>query len=295
MQANLQQSERGDDSTVLVRPYEAADRRAVRELLQRTFGDSLGFDRFESGNPLGEMLAVVATLNDRVVGFNQWRPWRVPGPRDIVAFQSGSSVIANECRGAGVFGRLLAEGEAIARARGAAFFLGFPNGASLGSFLRAGWSCVGTLDLRCALIPSFGAGKQAVLTAREAGMSGALGFHMWRYDAAEVESRSFKTGGAERIVFFRKTRAIGVPAIKLLDVLTPQGDRPSDLLRGVARALPGVRLVTFRVNRGISGAPHVPIPRAWKTPVVIKRLEGHAEDEQVLARSTFMYGDIDAA
>ena len=277
-----------NDSAIVVRPYAENDRAGVRALLAATFGDSLGFDRFERGNPLGEPIRVIAAADNRIVGFNQWQPWLIHGAEVVSTFQSGASAVDASTRGHGVFARLLAEGEAQAAQRRVGFFIGFPNPASLNSFVRAGWKVVQNLDLRCTLVPAFGpavSGNQA--------LSSLPAFQQWRYRAAGVEAAL--VGTEKRIAIFRRVRELGLPALKLLDVLTAEGKRPEDVHRGLAAALPGGRIITLRSSRPLSDAFSFKVPRRWKTPFIVRRITGSTAEEATLARCNLFYGDIDAS
>ncbi len=277
------------DSAVVVRPYAENDREGVRALLRATFGDSLGFDRFELGNPLGPAIRAVAADGNRIVGFNQWQPWLIPGAETVSTFQSGASAVDESFRGHRLFSRLLAEGESQAIERRAGFFIGFPNPASLGAFVRAGWTVAQSLGLRCKLIPTFGARHDAANQAIEELPS----FYRWRYKAAGVDA--LMIGKSGRVALVRRIRDLGLPAMKLLDVLDSEGTRPDDLLVGLSGSLPAGRIVTLRSSRSARGAMSLAIPRRWKTPFIIKRLTGDAFGEKTLRQCALLYGDIDAA
>jgi predicted N-acetyltransferase YhbS len=277
------------DSAVVVRAYEENDREGVRALLRGTFGDSLGFDRFETGNPLGPAIRAVASDGGRVVGFNQWQPWKIPGAEEISTFQSGASAVDTAYRGHRLFSRLLAEGESQANALRVGCFIGFPNPASLGAFVRSGWKVVQSLSLRCNLVPSLGSGKSG-----ETGSLGGLApFYRWRYESADVEART--VGSEGRVAIFRRVREGGIAVIRLLDVIGARGERSANLLSGLSTALPGMRLITFRASHALGGAPSFPVPGRWKTPFIVKRITGSAADENALERCQLLYGDIDAS
>lgn len=68
------------------------------------------------------------------------------------AYQSGNSIIAKDWRGRGIFGRLLKRLDEIVDDAGVDFLVGFPVDASLGSFLRRGWTNVLDLEWRAKMI-----------------------------------------------------------------------------------------------------------------------------------------------
>lgn len=277
------------------REYEPDDRSGVRDLLLRTYGDTQSFDRFEHGNPLGEPLRVVAEADGRIVGFNHWNPWRIPSVEgEIVVHQSGASAVDPAMRGQGVFAKLLVEGEAAAERHGVSFFLGFPNPASFNSFLRAGWEHVASLDLRISLRPALGRSG----AHREPEEEGLEPFWSWRYRAADVRRDVVRGGGGEpRYLFYRQDRIFGIPALRVLDVLTRSGSRPVAELPRLAAKLAGPRLVFYRTsgNASLSGPLSPTVPRSWSTPAILKRIHGDEAAARRLRNAVYLYGDIDAA
>lgn len=135
--------------SMVVRRYREDDRGSVVRLLQEVYpwvSSPEAFSwRFEL-NPAGTPILVVAEDETGIIGLNSWMPWPVTlGGRDLRAWQSGESAVHPNARGRGVFGKLLREGAAIGAAEGGDLFFGFPNQASIGSFLRAEWKLLHTL------------------------------------------------------------------------------------------------------------------------------------------------------
>ena len=285
-------------TALVVRPYRATDREALRALLVKTFGSSEVFDRFEVGNPLGTPVRAVAELDGVVVGLNQWVPWLLWTSTGIVrGYQSGASAVDESARGKGVFGKLLLEGERIARAEGVEFFFGFPNPASYSGFIKAGWMLQSRMPLRIFPVPTTGSpfgrkssiGDPQTAEPRPAVDSGELSgllprFLSFRYGLGDIESRRFKGGG---VVYFRRRKVRGATLVQLLDVLV---DGRRDFSRGFAalRALPLLAPVVYRSTDNCAVPFTATIPRKWSTPLVIKSLRA-AEAPTLCAA----LGDID--
>lgn len=139
----------GVSDSLVVRRYREGDRAAVMRLLEEVYpgiSSPAAFSwRFDQ-NPTGEPILVVAEDDSGIVGLNSWMRWPMASEgRDLVAWQSGESAVHARARGRGVFGRLLREGARLGVAEGGDLFFGFPNQASIGSFLRTDWKLVHTL------------------------------------------------------------------------------------------------------------------------------------------------------
>lgn len=275
---------------LIVRAFEPGDEEGTRTLLTKVFGDAGALVRFATGNPLGEPLRVVATLGGAVVGFNTWNAWRIHSDRPLpVVYQSGGSAVDPDTRGQGVFAKLLKKGTELGTERGIPFFVGFPNPASFKSFLRDGWLHAGSMQLRVATVPALGrAGQLAAATS--------TGFAAWRYQQTSAESATVETRTGRYQVYYTRKKRLGVPVLKLLDVLRDDGTRDLSALLEVCRRLPGPGPVLLRTtDDAVPGLRAFTIPRDWSTPVILKRLP--AGDEGLmpaLIASPFMYGDIDA-
>lgn len=277
------------------RMYSPEDRDGVRHLLMRTFGNCMGFDRYEDGNPLGDPIRVVAEIDGAVVGFNHWIPWRIPTPSGgYVVFQSGASAVGTEARGKGVFASLLAAGEDAARERGVSAFFGCPNPASFSSFVRAGWSHIATIRLTAVLRPALRRERHTSRIPR----GGANEFADWRYQHAGIEYTVVPNQRYGPLAaYFREGSAFGVPVLKLVDVLDDEGRRHADVVGAVAGALPGPGIVLLRAtdHPAIRRSVAVAIPRAWNTPVIVKPISANASELRLLEGTLLLYGDIDAA
>ena len=277
---------------LVVRAFEASDEEGTRALLTRVFGDAGALDRFASGNPLGEPLRVVATIGDKVVGFNTWNAWRIHLNHALpIVYQSGGSAVDPDTRGQGVFAKLLAKGAEVGTERGIQFFVGFPNPASFKSFLRDGWQHVGSMDLRVATVPALGRYRGPVAP------SDADAFARWRYGEVNASCAEIQTKRGVHRAYYSRTHRFGVPILKLLDVLRDDGVRDLSNLLTVCRQLPGPGPVLLRTTKDVIPEYRaLTIPREWSTPVILKRLPaGDATLETALIASPFMYGDIDAA
>jgi hypothetical protein len=133
----------------VIRRYEASDRDALLRLLSVVYPEvtsQAAFSwRFEQ-NPAGVPILVVAEDKTGLIGFNSWMPWPIRwNGRDLRAWQSGESAVHPSARGRGVFGKLLKLGAEVGAAEDGDLFFGFPNRASLGSFIRAEWTLVHTM------------------------------------------------------------------------------------------------------------------------------------------------------
>jgi len=284
---------------ILIRHYTGDDRAGVRDLLLRTFGESRGFDHFESGNPAGAPIRVVAKIGGRVVGFNSWNPWLIPSSREpLLVYQSGASAVGEETRGRGVFAKLLAIGEATAKERGVRYFIGFPNPASLGSFLRAGWELIGHLNLRLLATLPVGTGmEKSSSTIRGSGIF--IDFLRWRYGAGGVNVlRGRATGGKEYSIIYRSRKKNGIHLNTIMDVIGENGERDfSVLTNGRMLRLPAPGLVFTRINENMAGC--LPwtcrVPRSWETPIIIRSVSSDPILEENIRKASICYGDIDAA
>ena len=272
-------------STVHVRPYVADDRGGVRALVRDTFGVTTNFDRYETGNPLGQPLRVVAVRGDQVVGFNQWNAWLVhtaEGP--VTAYQSGTSAVAVSCRGQGVFARLLAEGTRVAHTIGVPMFIGFPNPASHRSFLKDGWTHIKSLSLYVSALPAARIARGNVAVTVESP------FARWRYRTQEIRCDQVGRRAAYHV---REVRH-GVPVVRLLDVLSEVGERLWGQLGRTALRVSGPALVYTRATRRPSPTM-LRVARKWETPLIVKRIEGDARTLALVESADYLFGDIDAA
>lgn len=279
-------------------PFEAGHREAVRHLLTSAYGGPFAFDRFEAGNPLGGFLGVCAVRSERVVGFNIWNPWLVhtsSGP--LVVFQSGASIVDESCRGQGVFARLLAAGEQLARQRGIKYFIGFPNPASHGSFVRAGWETIRAMGLYACSSPALGFRPSE---PRSPGADSAeWRFIRWRYERASAAATVANVGGEWFTVFYTTTRRAGARVHRILDVLDASGRRDLRQIGRLAMHLPAPGVVYLRASatqsNGLPALPWViPIRRTWDTPYIVKILDPSNPIEADAVRGALLsYGDID--
>jgi hypothetical protein len=83
--------------------------------------------------PFGRSVAVVAHLDDEIVGLNTYMPTSMTlarGAHQVLAFQSMDSVVAKKARGQGVFANLMHHFNVNAPAIGGQFVWGFPNALS---------------------------------------------------------------------------------------------------------------------------------------------------------------------
>jgi predicted N-acetyltransferase YhbS len=291
---------------IQIRAFASSDRDSVRDLLTRTFGSSEIFDRYERPNPMGEPVRVVAEWNGTIVGYNAWNAWQVytpQGPR--VVHQSGASAVDSVCRGKGVFAKLLATGESVARAQGVDCFIGFPNPASYKSFLRAGWEHIQSLSLYAtnpvvarmapARLPRVDLAVETSPT-RELGSSFERSFAAWRYGGSTARHLDFQASGRDCRVFYSQRSKRGLPQITVLDVIDlGTGLRAPYVLHGALRRLPWYSVVVLRTN-GEATSGMFEVRRAWKTPLIVLPLSTHGHElRDLLAQTTFWYGDIDIA
>lgn len=99
-----------------------------------------------------QCIRAVAVSGDRVLGFQSFFYW--PYERDGKVFrswQSGNSLVHPDCRGKGVFQRLLQFIDDQKEARGIELLMGFPVEESYKSFMRNGWNNL--LDLQWHVAP----------------------------------------------------------------------------------------------------------------------------------------------
>lgn len=86
-------------------------------------------------------IRLVALEGDRVVGFQSFFYWPMAiAQQSYRCYQSGNSLVHEDHRGKGVFGKLLKAGDLALEEKSADLLIGFPVNASLGSFVRAGWN-----------------------------------------------------------------------------------------------------------------------------------------------------------
>lgn len=278
-------------TSLKLRSYLDDDRHGVRSFLARAIGSTTNFDRYETENPIGPPIRVIAEQGGRIVGFNQWNAWLVRAARrDIVAYQSGTSAVDPASRGQGVFARLLGEGTRQAEQAGVTAFIGFPNPLSVGSLVRDGWVHVKDLLLYVSLMPSFARRPPFGAVEAEGVATPPFAFARWRYRDAGISS--VRVGN--RIVLFVTERRARIQTIRLLDVLRDDGARDHSNLSAIVRALPGPAIAYCRSSVQLSSVM-INVPRRWNTPLLVKRI--HADDAtlQSIHEATFVYGDIDAA
>lgn len=279
-------------------PFEAGHREGVRALLTSAYGSAAGFERLETGNPLGTFLGVCAVRAGRVVGFNIWNPWLVHTPKGPIAVhQSGSSIVDESCRGQGVFGRLLAVGEAEAQARGIKYFIGFPNPASHGSFVRAGWETIRSMSLLACAVPALALRPAARKLERAS--TPEWQFIEWRYARAGASALDASVGRERFTVFYSTTTRRGLKVHRILDVLDGSGRRDLRKVGQLTAQLPGPGGAYLRASAAQSASlpalPWVmPMRRTWDTPFIVKVLDRANPAEADAVRSAVLsYGDID--
>jgi len=103
-------------------------------------------------------MRIVATQGDNLVGIQSLFFW--PYTREGQTYnvlQSGNSIVAPQCRGQGVFGKILKEQDEILKQRkDVDFLIGFPVDASRGSFLKNGWLPLEGLSWRVRILNPLG-------------------------------------------------------------------------------------------------------------------------------------------
>jgi GNAT superfamily N-acetyltransferase len=286
-----------DRLPIEVRPYTPLDRQGVCTLLQKTFNNLAPFDRYERDNPLGEFIGAVAELEGRVVGFNMWNAWLVhtaDGP--ITAYQSGGSAVDDLCRGQGVFGRLLQEGERQAVERGIEYFIGFPNPASLKAFLRAGWEYVKNLRFHVELVPALWPRARCRATDADEGEVLYRRFAAWRYARGGAFAiHKCDRSGRPLWIYYSVVRAGGLPVVRLLDIVDAEGRRDLTQIRHAARWIPGPAPITLRCSEtdALLGQCTVTINRKWDTPLILRAVAN--ANLTPLREADYCYGDIDVA
>jgi GNAT superfamily N-acetyltransferase len=266
-------------TNVVMRAFAVEDRERVRSFLTRAIGGTTNFDRYETNNPLGPPVRVIAEREGRIVGFNQWNAWLVRTRYEpIVVYQSGTSAVDPDCRGQQIFARLLAAGTREAEKCGVTAFIGFPNPLSKGSLVRDGWVHVKDLLLYVSLVPALG---------HRASPGELTGFAQWRYNDEIVRARV-----DDRVVLFVPERR-KIRTLRVLDVFRHEV-RDYTHLAALVRALPGPAVAYFRSSAKPS-ALMLHVRRRWDTPLLVKRICADATTLRAIHGATYVYGDIDAA
>ena len=253
--------------------------------METVFGTANTFDRFEEGNPAGPPIRMVGELDGRIVGFNQWLAWELPGLALGTVYQSGASAVHPDARGLGLFGKLLTAGEAVASELQVGCFIGFPNPASTPAFLKHGWEIVTSLSLQVALAPG-----TAIAPLSDGLPDTVEAFPRWRYGLGGVSSVQLRAGGGRMVVRGVRTR----PRVyRMLDVVDSLGRRELARLATASAALPigSIGIARFPGSGWRRG--FVTIPRSWETPVIVKAITAPSSSATMFAEFDFMYGDID--
>jgi GNAT superfamily N-acetyltransferase len=135
------------EQDIRIAAYQDSMRSQVGALISSQYGGApeereRSFVRFyEHPFQRDRCVRLVALDGERVVGFQAFFYWPyLFGDQRLASFQSGSSIVASDYRGRGIFGRLLA---ALAQRRefeGIDLIMGFPVKQSFGSFTRDGYA-----------------------------------------------------------------------------------------------------------------------------------------------------------
>lgn len=147
--------------------YSDEYRESAIHLLEDTFHGinyekyfSWRFDKSDEFKPI----MVCAVDNGKVVSFNSWIKWLFKYEnKTFIGYQSGESATDDNYRRMGIWAKLVNLGENIAKELGYVdFFFGFPADISLGGFIKAGYSHVGTYSRKIRIINPFVFNKEKI-------------------------------------------------------------------------------------------------------------------------------------
>lgn len=139
--------------TIEIRLAESADKEEILNLLNQVFedvqkadfkrGDSFWNWKYED-NVFGKAILTVATVDGKIVGFNNLWPWQFKYRGKVLkALQPCDSVVHKDFQKYGIFSRMRIDGIERALHLGTDIIFNFPNQNSLPVYLNLGWNYVG--------------------------------------------------------------------------------------------------------------------------------------------------------
>jgi hypothetical protein len=133
-------------NNISISEYDEKYRNSCIELLEKTFPNESNERtftwRFEKCK-IGKPIIVIAKLDDSVVSFNSWIPWKFKYANKVfTGYQSGESATDKRFRGRGIWSAVLKYIEPIAQYRQADFLFGFPSNMSYRAFFKAGYHSI---------------------------------------------------------------------------------------------------------------------------------------------------------
>ena len=130
-----------------IKPYESWMEKDVIEMFNFQYNFKANefaktFENFyEHDFQKSKGLRIVALDNNKVVGFQSFFFWPYQFKNKVYnSYQSGNSIVHQDYRGKGIFGKLLKYTEENKINLGIDFLIGFPVEDSFNSFIRKGWS-----------------------------------------------------------------------------------------------------------------------------------------------------------
>jgi hypothetical protein len=210
-------------------------KKAFHGLSEATF--SWLFESSDEDRPI----IVCAVDSGNVISFNSWIRWLfVWEGKTFVGYQSGESATDNDYRRMGIWRKVIDLGEQIAKERGYIdFFFGFPDDISLGGFVKAGYSHVGTYDKNIRIINPFLWRPQSKANQEISPAPGARyllqnnkltpvvdsNYIEWRYHRNPkdyriinyFESNNISTFLLRQSTYYNKRYGVGFPEVQILD------------------------------------------------------------------------------
>ena len=129
-----------------IKPYENWMKEDVIEMfnLQYEYSDNEFADIFEKfydhGFQKNKCIRIVALDNKKVVGFQSFFYWPYKYNSKVYnSYQSGNSIVHENYRGKGIFGKILRYTDENKNNLGVDFLIGFPVEESYNSFIKKGW------------------------------------------------------------------------------------------------------------------------------------------------------------
>lgn len=143
------------ESRIVIRRAEDSDKEQIIELIERVFS---GQEYFASNrslewwnwkyekNVFGKPIHMVATADERIVGFRSFWPWEfVCRGQTLKAYQPVDTVVHPDYQGKGLFIRLTVKAVEQAMKIKTDLLFNFPNHNSLPGYLKLGWNYVAKL------------------------------------------------------------------------------------------------------------------------------------------------------